>query len=472
MDYFRLFYLTVRFSWCKPFAVQMFWVLLAVIPFQLNGQNEKPEPVLEEGSESPPQKVQWGPLLRQSALFLGLQHGFRIATEPDTRAPLGKSVFGGYARAVGDMHGWADGDPFYVNYVGHPMQGAVAGYIFLQNDPSYRTAEFGKSPRYWKSRLRATAWSWAYSMQFEVGPFSEASIGHIQSYHPQAGFVDHVVTPVIGLGWMIGEDALDKYLVEKVERRTRNQLTLLLVRSWANPSRSMANMLRGEAPWHRDGRPRISASEYEWNRYWNRPAVIESPVAGPLQPAPFEFETRFDARRFTGSGQGRTCLGGGASGAYRVHPQWQVLVDVSGCKLMGMDANFSGDTLTYLAGMRWTPRPAGAWSPYLQLLIGGQKMTVEELFPEIKEEVDKQFADDIARGKRKDFIHSLYTEQEETNGFAVSLGGGVDYALTRGLAWRVASLQYTHAWNQPVAGASYRTSFQVNSGLILRMGTW
>ena len=147
------------------------------------------------------------------------------------------------------------------------------------------------------------------------------------------------------------------------------------------------------------------------------------------------------------------------------------MVDVSGCKL-NMDTNYSGDTLTYLAGLRWTPRPAGAWSPYLQLLAGGQKMTVDEVLPNFREEVDKQYAEEVARGKRQDFLHSLYTDQEEATGFAISIGGGMDYAVNRALALRIANVQFTHAWNPPVAGASYRTSFQVNSGLILRMGTW
>src|SRR5215469_14506968 len=27
------------------------------------------------------------------------------------------------------MHGWSDGDGYYKNYLGHPIQGAVSGYI-------------------------------------------------------------------------------------------------------------------------------------------------------------------------------------------------------------------------------------------------------------------------------------------------------------------------------------------------------
>ena len=53
------------------------------------------------------------------------------------------------------------GDEFYVNYVGHPMQGCVVGFLWVGSDVHYRHAEFGKSPVYWKSRLRAAAFAWA-----------------------------------------------------------------------------------------------------------------------------------------------------------------------------------------------------------------------------------------------------------------------------------------------------------------------
>ena len=38
------------------------------------------------------------------------------------------------------------------------MQGAVSGYIWVQNDGRYRFAEFGKNRDYWESRLRAAAY--------------------------------------------------------------------------------------------------------------------------------------------------------------------------------------------------------------------------------------------------------------------------------------------------------------------------
>src|SRR5690242_15757807 len=70
--------------------------------------------------------------LRGQAQFLGIEHSFRWVTEEGTRHPH-RSFFDGYVDSLNSLHGWADGDPFYVSYVGHPMQGAVAGFLFVQN---------------------------------------------------------------------------------------------------------------------------------------------------------------------------------------------------------------------------------------------------------------------------------------------------------------------------------------------------
>src|SRR5512142_2341021 len=59
--------------------------------------------------------VEWKGLILHSDMFLGVMHAFRIATEPSTRIALHNSVFGGYFKALGAMHGWSDGDGYYEN---------------------------------------------------------------------------------------------------------------------------------------------------------------------------------------------------------------------------------------------------------------------------------------------------------------------------------------------------------------------
>lgn len=109
-------------------------------------------------------KVEWKRLSAGSLRFLAVMHGFRWVKEAGTRAG-GCGLGRGCIRSLGNLHGWSDGDPFYVSYVGHPMQGAVAGRIFELNDPRYQKADFGKGRAYWKGKLRAGAFAWAFSEQ-------------------------------------------------------------------------------------------------------------------------------------------------------------------------------------------------------------------------------------------------------------------------------------------------------------------
>ncbi|MFN8008110.1 MAG: hypothetical protein U0V70_14020 [Terriglobia bacterium] len=131
--------------------------------------------------------------------------------------------------------------------------------VYRQNDPKYRRAEFGKSAYYWKSRLRAMGYAWVYSTLFEIGPVSEASIGNVQRDYPEVGFVDHVMTPVLGLGWMMAEDSVDKYVIKKIEAHYRNPYFRAVARSVLNPTRTYANLIGFRPPWERDTRPGVRA---------------------------------------------------------------------------------------------------------------------------------------------------------------------------------------------------------------------
>jgi hypothetical protein len=417
------------------------------------------------------QGVDWGHLVQQSLFFMSFENAFRCATEDGTRAGFSNPFFRSYLNSVGNLHGWNDGDPFIVNYVGHPMQGAVSGYLWTQNDRAYRDIQFGQNRRYWKGKLRGAAYSYIYSVLFEIGPMSEASIGNIQAEYPQQGFVDHVVTPVIGLGWSITEDALDQYFIRYVERRTANRWARLLVRGGLNPARSMANVLALKRPWHRDNRPGVSSVQLQDSEFMNllnarNTAALK--VSPPPGVAPFEFMLTTKVRTFLGDGHASPCVGGGGSAALRLASAWQFVVDVSGCTLLGLDNNVSGDSLTYLAGTRWTPRPAGRWTPHVKLLLGGTKLTQELIYPLLKKEI-------LAAAKPSDNTNQLYLEyskHRETNAFTIQVGTGLDVKLNNALSYRVADLEYFHSWDSELNGLNYQHGLQFATGLVLRIGTW
>ena len=415
--------------------------------------------------------VDWSHLVRQSFLFLSVENAFRCATEAGTRDGFSNPFFPSYLNSVGNLHGWNDGDPFLVNYVGHPMQGAVSGYLWTQNDRAYRDIQFGRNRRYWKGKLRGAAYSYIYSVLFEIGPISEASIGNIQSFYPQQGFVDHIVTPAVGLGWSITEDALDQYLIRYLERRTSSNWVRLLVRGGLNPSRSMANVMALRPPWYRDNRPGVLSDQLqdvEFMEALRERNTSLAEVSPPPGVAPFEFNLTAKIKTYMGNDHAGPCAGGGGSGALRMASQWQFVVDVSGCKLLGLETNLSGDSLSYLAGARWTPHPTGRWTPHAELLIGGTKLTQELTDPELKEALKAS----APKHTSAYVLHPLYAKDWETNGFTIEAGGGLDVKLNRALSYRVANLEYSHSWTEELNGINYQNGLQFTTGLVLHMGTW
>jgi len=229
------------------------------------------EPI--ELAPPPRQGFQWGPALVQAARLTAFQQGMLLATDKWGRYSVtnGK-FFKDYFNAVkGTFTQWDDGDPFLDNYIGHPLQGAVTGFIQVQNDPQGRALTIGSSKAYWKSRMKAMAWTAAVSTQFEVGPVSEASIQNLGGFLYQncptcpltrgAGWVDIVVTPTLGTAWLVGEDALDRFVVQRIENKIGRGKWANFFRCALNPGRAAANLIRLKAPWYRDNRdtPRLLA---------------------------------------------------------------------------------------------------------------------------------------------------------------------------------------------------------------------
>jgi len=403
--------------------------------------------------------VDWAGLTRSSFFFLAIQHGFRIATEPGTREGLKEPFFSGYAASLSSLRGWSDGDPFLVNYIGHPMQGAVSGFIWAHYDRDFKTVEFGDGGAYWKSRLRAAAFAAVYSAQFEVGPFSEASIGQVQRYYPQQGFVDHVVTPIIGSAWMIGEDALDKHVIKPIERRISNPVLLVMIRGGLNPARSFGNAMSFRVPWARDTRPGVFTGKLKSFLDAEQQGLIQRPTptvdidrTGDFGEGKAEISLHFRPVYYAHNGSRIGCYGGGGEAAVRVKRAWQMLLDVSGCNLTGLTGGWSGDTLTYLTGPRWTPTPGARWRPFVQTQLGGMQVTKER--------------------DRQGSHQNSTSEQFQTNRLALSVGGGLDLRVHPAVAVRMARMEYKHVWGPGEGPVSYNNGLSFSFGLVLRAGTW
>jgi hypothetical protein len=184
-----------------------------------------------------------------------IEHTTRIAFQEKTRRELGGPFFRDYVRSVKIPDTWNDGDSWAVNYVGHPIHGAASGFIWLDHEVGAHDPRLKFSRSYWASRGRATAWAAVYSIQFEFGLLSEASIGNVGMHPGTTGWVDHVVTPIGALGFMVVEDALDRFLIERIEQWTGNTILRTASRIVLNPSRTLSNAAQGKMPWTREARP-------------------------------------------------------------------------------------------------------------------------------------------------------------------------------------------------------------------------
>ena len=204
--------------------------------------------------------VRWGRIVRQTLSFQTIQH-IVVLTESQKargalRGPWVRDWFQSAASPFVEPH-WSDGGRFFVDYIAHPMAGSVYGNIYRQNDPSVVRMEFGKSKGYVAHLAKASGIAALSSLQWEIGPLSEASVENVGKPPDRykMAWVDIVITPTLGVAWMAGEDALDRFVIEKLERKIENAAGRVFIRILLNPTRSMASLMAGQKPWKRHGRP-------------------------------------------------------------------------------------------------------------------------------------------------------------------------------------------------------------------------
>ncbi len=431
-------------------------------------------------------KVHWAPAIMESLLYTGIMHTFDLASEPGTRDTLNGKWFQDYVYSVSELRGWSDSDTFMAPYVGHPIEGSVFGFIFRQNDPRYKNVQLGDGRDYYISVLRSMAYSAVWHTQWKIGPISEASIGNVM-LHASPGFITLTDTPTLGALTMIGEDAVDRFLIMNLENRTTNRAVIILARSFLNPGRTMANMMAFRPPWVRETRLNLFGENYvlrkqlvEEYREGSGPKPFEFVKRQPLEEgveftrtypkeAPIELEAFPYYESFLGGG---SCVGGGGQGAARVNPKLQIVAELSGCLVMHMpESNQSGDSLFYGAGPRWTPRAGSRFSPYAQLLVGGRRVTHEIDDTALRTKLLNEWND--GSGTLPHYPTRFdWSVETQANGFSLAAGSGFDLVLTRAFAWRVVNVEYTHSWLPDVANIGAQNGIKVSMGAVLRIGTW
>lgn len=420
---------------------------------------------------------------REALLSIGIMHTFNLWTEAGTRDAMHGPWLKDYLDSVSELRGWSDSDRFMAPYVGHPIQGAIFGYILRRNDPKYRDVQWGDGREYFSSLLRSMGYSALWHAEWKIGPASEASIGNVM-LHASPGFITLVDTPTLGTLTMIAEDAADRYLIIGLENRTTNRVLIVLARSFLNPGRSFANMMAFKVPWQRETRIGLVGDNYLMRKqlvmdYKNgtgeKPFEFvrrsPDPSSHDTYPkeAPIELAAYPNYERFAG---GRNCIGGGGSGAVRVNPSLQIVAEVNGCLVMDMPAyNESADSLFYGTGLRWTPLASQRLSPFAELLVGGRKVTHEIDYPALHELLTKGWNDGNGilphYPKRSDWSTEI-----SKHGPSLAVGGGFDVVVARPFTWRVINVQYTHSWMPALDVIDARNGIRVTTEALLRIGTW
>jgi hypothetical protein len=430
----------------------------------------------------PDTKFKWRSATQESLLFTGIQHTFNLWTEAGTRDALHGPWLGDYLHSVSELRGWSDGDRFMAPYVGHTIEGSVFGFIERQNDPKYRNVQLGDGRDYFISLLRSLAYSAFWHTQWKIGPISEASIGNVMLY-ASPGFITLTNTPTLGTVAMLGEDAADRYLIMGLENRTANRALILLARSFLNPGRAFANVMAFRFPWHRETRIGLFGENFrirkellaDYKNTGEKPFEYVRPIKTEREPRSYPKEAPIELTAFplyeTFLGGG-SCIGGGGSGAARVNPHLQVIAEVSGCLIMNMPhVNQSGDSLFYGGGVRWTPRASHRFSPYMQVMFGGKKITHETVDLALREQLLSEWNDGNGTlphyPKRSD-----YSVEITNNGPALAFGSGFDLVIARPFAWRVVNVEYSHTWMGNVVMIQPQNALRVSMGAVLRIGTW
>ena len=227
----------------------------------------------------------------------------------------------------------------------------------------------------------------------------------------------------------------------------------------------MANVLGGRAPWHRDNRPGILS-------YAMLPGIADPAVQTTASGREYPKIPRLNLSPMAEGLRigGKTCLGGGAVGAYRLSEEWRWTAEVSGCGFRNLPKNWNGDSLTFMTGPEWTAISFGRLNWSLHSRVGGQKITEEHIDPLKKKIVEG--LPPLEVGQDPNDRYRMYATAYDTTGFSLSVGGGLQVGLTRAFGLQVANVEYVHSWLDHLNGTDFNQGLRITAGLTLHLGNW
>jgi hypothetical protein len=175
------------------------------------------------------------------------EHVMRIATQDFTRQQLKGKFWPEYFDSVHVPKQWGDKDHWQVNYIGHAISGGAFARVWMEQREPRPTS----TSQYLKSMSRALVFAAIFSVQYEMGPMSEASIGNVGLNPDDLGWSDYIWTPLGGVLWTMAEDAADKYVLAFIDKHVPFMMAKAAARMILNPSRMLANIGMNRSPWSR-----------------------------------------------------------------------------------------------------------------------------------------------------------------------------------------------------------------------------
>jgi hypothetical protein len=209
-----------------------------------------PKLIYATPSQQPFQRASLAKTIQYGLQLTFYEHVMRVATQEFTRQQLKGPFWQDYFDSLHVPPHWHDKDSWQVNYLGHAIHGGAFARIWMEQREPPPTSK----TQYFKQMGRAWIYAGLMSLQYEMGPMSEASIGNVGLNPNDLGWVDLVWTPCGAVLWTMAEDGIDKYAITWVEKHVPFMMAKAAARLIGNPSRMLANVSQNRTPWSRADR--------------------------------------------------------------------------------------------------------------------------------------------------------------------------------------------------------------------------
>jgi opacity protein-like surface antigen len=164
-------------------------------------------------------------------------------------------------------------------------------------------------------------------------------------------------------------------------------------------------------------------------------ALLATTCAQAQETRSMEVSGQWDFVRTPGT-PSTNCQGAGGTFGVNVNRWLGIIGDFDACKVTGLPSGTSSHSISYLFGPRLAYHNSGRLTPYVQVLLGGDRASATVTgFP-----------------------------SSSANSFAMTFGGGADIQLTHHLAFRALQAEYFYTR----FGGVRQNNLRLQSGIVYR----